>query len=471
MTTHLHGAISGARRPTILLVEDTPSLALVYCEYLKREAVDVVAVDTGAAAMRALEANPPSAILLDLNLPDMDGMEILKRVGADRLPCMVIVVTAHGSVSAAVEAMRLGAVDFLVKPFTADRLLVTLRNALERRRLADIVETYETTFTRTSFAGFVGGSLSMQAVYRIIESAAPSKATVFITGESGTGKELCAQAIHQRSPRAGGPFVAINCAAIPKDLLESEMFGHVRGAFTGAQADREGAAARANGGTLFLDEVCEMEPLLQGKLLRFIQTGIYTPVGGNQEYASSIRFVCATNHDPLADVKTGRFREDLYYRLHVLPIHMPPLREREADMLLLARHFLAHYAKEEGKAFTGFATDAENLLISYGWPGNVRQLQNVLRNAVVMHDGEQLTASMLPPMPARDIETSVPVPPVRPVPPPVVNEAVRPLWQVEKQAIDQAVELCGGNIPKAAALLDVSASTIYRKLQRWEAGD
>ncbi|NBB82637.1 MAG: response regulator, partial [Alphaproteobacteria bacterium] len=374
----------------ILLVEDTPSLARIYVEYLKKPGFAVETADTGAAALAVIDARMPRVVLLDLQLPDMNGMDILRRIREQELPVAVIVITAHGSVNVAVEAMRAGAYDFLVKPFTAERLVVTVRNTLERTRLERIVETYRDDLARDRFHGFIGASLGMQAVYRIIDSAASSKATVFITGESGTGKEVCAEAIHRSSPRSGGPFVALNCGAIPGELMESEMFGHVKGAFTGAVADREGAATRADGGTLFLDEICELPLDLQTKLLRFIQTGTVQKVGGTTPERVDIRIVCATNRDPLREVEAGRFREDLYYRLHVIPVHVPPLRERGADVLQIAEHFLTDYAAEEGRRFERFADDASARLAAYHWPGNVRQLQNVVRNIVVLHDGVEV---------------------------------------------------------------------------------
>jgi len=312
----------------------------------------------------------------------------------------------------------------------------------------------------------------MQTVYRIIDSAAPSTATVFITGESGTGKELCAAAIHRQSPRRDGPFVALNCGAIPRDLMESEIFGHVRGAFTGAAKDRLGAAGQADKGTLFLDEIGEMDLELQTKLLRFVQTGTYQKVGDTRLNAVDVRFVCATNRDPLKEVAEGRFREDLYYRLHVIPIHMPALRERAEDVLPLAHHFLMRLAQEEGKGFRGFAPDVEEILLAYQWPGNVRQLQNVIRNVVVLQKGELVTAGMLPSplnsgVPGRpDNVASARAADVVP-PPPATPAQLKPLWLVEREAIERAIAYCGGNIPRAAALLEVSPSTIYRKRQAW----
>ncbi len=477
--------MEGVHKPYVLLVEDTPSIARVYMEYLRKEPLEVEHVETGGAAVKAIEKRTPEGILLDLVLPDMDGLDILRDVVGKGLPTGVVVITAHGSVSNAVEAMRAGAFDFLVKPFTSERLLVTLQNALERQRLARIVETYKEDFGRDEYFGFTGASLPMQGVYRMIEAAAPSKATVFITGESGTGKKVCAQAIHQQSPRREKPFIALNCAAIPKDLIESEIFGHVKGAFTGAVADRRGAAAEADGGTLFLDEICEMDTGLQSKLLRFIQTGTFQRVGSTATEKVDARFICASNKDPLLEVEEGRFREDLYYRLHVIPINLPPLNERDEDVLLIARQFLREFSQEESKSFASFATETEAILASYGWPGNVRQLQNVVRNIVVLHDAEVVTNDMLPPPLDAEAARSGGQRPANGDGAPLAAGAeaggagiaagdgtpdgIRPLWEVEKDTIERAIEICDGNIPKAAAHLGISASTIYRKRMAWQA--
>jgi DNA-binding NtrC family response regulator len=327
----------------------------------------------------------------------------------------------------------------------------------------------------------IGRSLAMQAVYRTIEAAAPSKATVFITGETGTGKELCAEAIHRLSPRARKPFIAMNCAAIPKDLIESEIFGHVAGAFTGASKDRQGAASLADGGTLFLDEICEIDFDLQAKLLRFIQLETFRKVGGSRTEQADIRFVCATNRDPLAEVKAQRFREDLYYRLHVLPVEMPALRVREDDVVLLAEHFLDHFARRDGKAFTGLDDSAREALLVHAWPGNVRELQNAIQQAVVLTEGPLLTAAALAPglrdsLQAQGASLAVADPRVRRsdeklLPAQHDGEAAQPLlplWKIEKDAITRTLEACGGDVQKAAVVLDVSASTVYRKLQAWQ---
>uniref|UniRef100_UPI003B9F59C1 sigma-54-dependent transcriptional regulator n=1 Tax=Aeromonas jandaei TaxID=650 RepID=UPI003B9F59C1 len=458
--------------PRVLLVEDTRSLAVVYEQYLRQDGYEVVLADCGQQALEVLLTSPPPVVLLDLELPDMSGMEILQQITEQQLPCAVVVITAHGSVDVAVEAMRLGAFDFLTKPFDSKRLCATARNALKHQQLSSLVAHYRENFERQSFFGFIGASMAMQAVYRIIESAAPSKATVFITGESGTGKEVCAEAIHQCSPRREQPFIALNCAAIPHDLMESEIFGHVKGSFTGAQGDRKGAASLADGGTLFLDEICEMDLDLQSKLLRFIQTGTLQRVGSGKLETVDVRFICATNRDPLLEVKAGRFREDLYYRLHVIPLYLPPLRERGEDILLLARSLLQNYAKEENKRFRDFDAAAARVLLDYPWPGNVRELQNVVRNIVVLNDKELVSPDILPP-PLNGVRTlsvtaAATQQPAATSATLAVGGPIRPLWLVEKEVIEQAIASCDGNIPKAAALLEISPSTIYRKKQGWE---
>ncbi|MCK4940349.1 MAG: sigma-54-dependent Fis family transcriptional regulator [Rhodospirillaceae bacterium] len=473
-----------SKNTSILLVEDTVALARTYEAYLKDSPYDILSVETGKEGMAAIDENPPEIILLDLVLPDMDGLEILKRISKEEIPSAVIVVTANASLNTAIEAMRLGAMDFLVKPFNAERLKVTIKNVIERQHLNKIVETYRNDLDRREYGGFIGPSLPMQSVYRIIDSVANSKATVFITGESGTGKEVCAEAIHNKSPRGKGPLVTLNCGAIPKDLMESEVFGHVKGAFTGAVADRDGAASMAGGGTLFLDEICEMDINLQTKLLRFIQTGTFQKVGSSTTEQTDIRFICATNKDPLVEVAEGRFREDLFYRLHVVPIEMPPLRDRDFDVLAIADVLLEAYASEEGKSFTGFSDEVRGILAVYPWPGNVRQLQNVIRNMVVLNDGEEITLAMLPapldefigkasPISSTDrvnvihnTNNGIITSPSKSTP---SSEAdIRPLDESERETIERAIDICDGNVPKAAAKLGISASTIYRKRQAWE---
>jgi len=473
----------GAR---VLIVEDTPPLAEMYKQFVMAAGHMADHAGDGATAAAMVKAAAYDIVLLDLQLPDVNGLDILDDIKTSPSKPAVIVATAHGTIGKAVEAMRAGADDFLVKPFNGDRLIVTLRNALEKKRLSGIVETIAPTRNGGDFVGILGESLAMQAIYRIIESAAPSRASVFVTGESGTGKELCAAAIHKRSPRAEKPFIAINCGAIPHDLMESEIFGHVKGAFTGATADRIGAAARADGGTLFLDELGEMPLDLQVKLLRFVQTGAFARVGSSRSDTVDVRFVAATNRDPLAEVTAGRFREDLYYRLHVIPIHMPPLRDRGDDVLLLARRFLADFSEEEGRRYRGFSEAAERALLAYPWPGNVRELQNVVRNIVVLNDAETVDAdillSALPGARAAEAEReatlsgpsastggqSALLRPAATSLADLIDQApLVPLAEMERLMIDRALKETGQNVPRAAALLEVSPSTIYRKLQRW----
>jgi len=474
--------MTGPKTQRLLLVEDDPPLARVYQEYLKSEPYEIVHAETGKAALKALTDDTFDALVLDVQLPDMSGLKILKKLSQEHARTAVVVITAHGSINMAVDAMREGAADFLMKPFNAERLIFTLRNALERQELKGIVQILKKDFARETYCGFIGKSLPMQAVYRIVESAAPSKATVFITGESGTGKEVCAEAVHGQSPRADRPFIALNCGAIPQELMESEIFGHVKGAFTGAHANRDGAATLADGGTLFLDEVCEMDLSLQVKLLRFIQTGGFQKVGNSTVEKVDVRFVCATNKDPWKEVEKGNFREDLYFRLHVIPIHLPPLRDRGDDILDIAGKFLTEFAAEEGKGFQAFDDETAAILAGFSWPGNVRQLQNVIRNVVVLHDGETVGVDMLPPPlgsgtgQARHAAQAKPAPaPSRPADVQPANKgggpgdiAIRPLWQVEQELINAAISQCDGNVSRAAALLELSPSTVYRRLREAE---
>ena len=463
-------------KPNVLIVEDSSPQARLYQQYLKNELLNLTVVSTGAEMQAFFKQTPPDLVLLDYKLPDMDGLSLLNWMKKENFSCFVIVITGHSSVDIAVDMMRNGANDFLEKPVTANRLKTSVNNLLERARLLHLLNNYQNTFERNNYHGFIGSSLAMQTVYRIIDAAAPSKATVFITGESGTGKEVCAEAIHAEGPRSKRPFVAINCGAIPHDLMESEIFGHVKGAFTGAFSERMGAASQANGGTLFLDEICEMDPELQTKLLRFVQTGSFKKVGSNKLETVDLRFICATNRNPLDDVAEGRFREDLYYRLHVLPVHLPPLRERGQDIIEIASSFLASFSQEEGKQFNAFSPDVQNLFIRhYNWPGNVRELQNVIHNIVVLNNAEMVTLEHLP-APLNNLtglektqQTSTTTAPLHNA----RNKTddfmeIKPLADVERQTIEEAINFCDGNIPKAAALLDVSPSTIYRKKQGWK---
>jgi len=464
----------------VLMVEDSISLSAIYKAYLEDSDYKLVAVESLGSAHAALGAFQPDIILLDIELPDGNGMDFLEEAVLQEHPPKIIIMTAHGSSDMAVQAINKGAFDFLTKPFDAARLKVTLDNAADQLQLGKRAEKLA-RLERDHYCNFIGQSLAMQSVYKTIDSLAASDATGFIVGESGTGKELAAEAIHQQSQRSEAEFIAINCGAIPGELMESELFGHVKGAFTGASANREGAASVANGGTLFLDEICEMSLELQKKLLRFIQTGTFRKVGSNVLEQVDVRFVCATNRDPLVEVREGRFREDLFYRLHVIPVRMPPLREREADVLMIATHFLQQFSNREGKQFGGFSEEAATAIQRYPWPGNVRQLQNAMQQVVVLNDAVTVEQSMLPdPVTSGTLETgdtaSTKVAPINPSPQRAApyhahmtrRQQVEPLWLTEKNAVEAAIDACDGNINQAAGLLEVAPSTLYRKLQSWK---
>lgn len=498
---------------SVLIVEDTRSLAALYENYLIPTGVKTTTVGSAEEARNAISQSNFDLVLLDVMLPDGNGIDVLAWINTLPIKPQVIVVTAHGTKELIVESMQLGAVDFVEKPIEADRLRVTVNNALKIKRLEKKVAGYSTHRTENGFCNMVGRSPAMESVYQIIQNAAPSKASVFITGESGTGKELCAEAIHQCSDRKNGNFVALNCAAIPKDLIESEIFGHVKGAFTGATSSRDGAAGQANGGTLFFDEICEMDINLQSKLLRFIQTGSFQKVGGEKLEQVNVRFVCATNRDPWEEVIKGNFREDLYYRLHVVPIHLPPLRQRDDDVVAIADALFRKISNEEGKVYKGLTSGAEGLIRNFGWPGNVRQLENTIRNVVVLNQSEFIDETMFPLL--RDkADSAQPAPVIPPVsaPPqpqavpsaqpsyqqpvsqsspvsnhshnsfsdsasptnefdevdnPFAQQQVQAMWVIEKRYIEHAIGLCNGNVSRAAGLLEINPSTIYRKMKEW----
>ena len=448
----------------LLLIEDTPSLQLVYRSVLEAAGHRVTVAGNAAQGLTVWRAEAPSVVLLDLMLPDRDGLSLMHEMIGERPGARVVVITANGSINKAVEAMRAGAHDFLVKPFDERRFLGAVENALRAGGPAPAALPRATA----PVGGFIGTSPPMRAVYDKIVSVARSMATVFITGESGTGKEIAAQAIHDLSPRARAPFIALNCGAIPSDLLESEVFGHVRGAFTGAIGDKPGAAQAADGGTLFLDEVCEMDLALQPKLLRFLQTSAVTPVGATKPRKVDVRIVCATNRDPLEAVRRGTFREDLYYRLFVVPIHMPPLRERGDDAVEIAETALRRFAREEGRGFTCLDDAARGTIRAMPWPGNVRQLLNVIRNVVVLNEGTVVTAAMLP----LDRDGGEAAEAARALPPPAPPGALdtldallegRTLAEIEQMVITAAIARAGGSIPAAARALGVAPSTLYRK--------
>jgi two-component system, repressor protein LuxO len=470
-------------KKTVLIVEDIASLSMAYAAQLEAAGFTCIIAETGQSALEQLAQNGDriSAIMLDLQLPDVDGLTLLQDHSDIAKKWPIVVATADGSINRAIEAMRLGAYDFLVKPMAPSRLITIMKSATDAAEEKPVPSPTKVQENKADgFLDFVGNSNAMQTVYRQIGNVARSRATVFITGESGTGKEVCAEAIHKASPRIAKPFIAINCGAIPENLLESELFGHLKGSFTGAVSDRIGAVQAANGGTLFLDEICEMELKLQVKLLRFLQTGTVQKVGSSKVDDVDVRIVCATNRNPQAEVAAGRFREDLYYRLAVVPLELPPLRARGHDIELLANTFLQRFSREEGKAFDPISADFARALIQHSWPGNVRELQNLIRRAAVMFEGPDLPVEALPQvvLPANAASSNTVSEPVADqIQPPVATRTDLltlinclnglTLDEIERIAIDSAVDRAGGSLPAAARSLGVSPSTLYRKREKW----
>jgi DNA-binding NtrC family response regulator len=442
----------------ILVVDDEANARTALAELLRDEGYDVETAADAFKALGKLEAFDPHLVLTDLKMPGMDGIELMHKVARSREePVPVIVMTAFGAVESAVQAMRAGAVDYLTKPLNFDELAIVTHRALEQQRLrVEAGYLRQRLAERYSDGNIVGSSPPMQKIFKVIEQVAHSKASVLLTGESGTGKELVAAAIHERGPRKNGPFIKLHCAALAETLLESELFGHERGAFTGAVQRRDGRFQIADGGTLFLDEIGEISPALQVKLLRFLQEHEYERVGGTQTVKVDVRIIAATNRNLVDEVKAGRFREDLFYRLNVVAIEMPPLRERRSDIPLLAEHFLRQYARENEKEVAGFSEEAIGRLVGYDWPGNVRELENAVERAVVMSTSPVIEAVHLP--------TAVVPPPAVSSIPPIPGST---LEELERYAILKTLEATGGSTSKAAHQLGISVRKIQYKLHAY----
>lgn len=465
-------SVMNSNETKILLVEDSPSLAEIYSAYLERAGLRAHRSTNLAGAVAAYENYAPDLVLIDLDSHDRSGLDFLQYLGESKSSSEVVAITPTGSGGIAAEAMQLGAIDFLAKPFDASRLIVTLNNVITKIKL-ERKATYWDATEREGHSGLVGTSAVIQMIYKTIDALGASDAPVFITGESGTGKELAAEAIHRNSGRKSCQFVTINCGAVSPRLIESELFGHVKGSLRGAIADRTGVAAAATGGTIFLDEICELDFGLQKKLLRFLQTGTYCKVGGSKIEAANVRVICATSRDPLSEVRKGRFREDLFYRMYVVPVRMPCLRERREDIVPIAENFLRTFSRLESSRFSDISPAAKRALEEYIWPGNVRQLENILHQLINRNEGHEIECSMLPSYICKgnlDIATDVSLKKSRrqewdsdrP------ETSVKPLWMIERDAIENAVVVCGGSINKAAGLLEISPSTLYRKYQSWK---
>jgi two-component system, NtrC family, response regulator HydG len=447
-----------AARGRVLIVEDEEIVRQLLTGLLREEGYDVDAVSTGEEALKALDRELYDLVLLDLNLPGMHGMNVLGAAPALQTDAQFIVMTAFGSVDNAVEAMKLGAFDYLNKPFRTEELLLTLERALHQTALRREVAQLRRNAADGVRARIVGRSPAMERMFDLVERVAPTRATVLITGETGTGKELVARAIHELSDRARKPFVPINCSALPETLLESELFGHTKGSFTGAIANKRGLFEEAAGGTLFLDEISAIPPSIQVKLLRVLQERKLHRIGGSQPVPVDFRLLAATNLDLGEEVRAGRFREDLFYRLNVFPVRVPSLRERQGDIPLLANYFRLRFAQENGVEAPEISPDTMKRLMEYAWPGNVRELENYIERAVIMYSGAR---GMPFEAPASEIDRSEQG---------LVDTARRERWsmdRLEKEYILDVLQQTGGHRGHAAEILGIDRRTLYRKLKQY----
>ncbi|MCA9586084.1 MAG: sigma-54-dependent Fis family transcriptional regulator [Myxococcales bacterium] len=448
-------------RGRILIVDDEANARAALSEILREEGYVTETAADGFKALGKLEEFGPDVVLTDLKMPGLDGIAFMEKARAASPDTVFVVMTAFGTISSAVAAIKEGAENYLAKPLDYDALSAVIERAMEKARLlAETRQLRDRLRDRNALGLIVTEDPKMEQVLELVGQVGPSKASVLVTGESGTGKELIAEALCAASPRANKPFVRLHCAALAESLLESELFGHEKGAFTGAVSRREGRFKQADGGTLFLDEIGEIPPGTQVKLLRFLQERAFERVGGNETLRVDVRLIAATNRDLKAEIKRGAFREDLYYRLNVITIELPPLRERPADVAPLAAFFLARYAAENGRNIEGFAEDALRALAAYDWPGNVRELENVVERAVVLCDGATIEPRHLP----RSLVPSLD----RDAAPPIPGSTIQ---ELERYAILKTLEACGGSTSKAAAILGVSPRKIQYKLHEYSGSD
>jgi DNA-binding NtrC family response regulator len=452
-------AVEKPLRERVLVAEDDAAQRLGLQQLLKSWGYAVEVASDGRQALEKIAADRPAIVLTDMVMPGLGGMDLLKALkNQDDTDITVVLLTAQGSVETAVEAIKQGAYDYLTKPVDPQRLRIVLDQVAQRNdTLREVRALRRQLQERGTFGRLVGASLEMRKIYQVIEQAAPTSASVLVHGESGTGKELVAQSIHQLSPRASQPFVPLNCAAIPDTLLESELFGHEKGAFTGAIARRPGAFELANKGTLFLDEIAEMTPVTQAKLLRVLQERSFRALGATREQHVDIRVVAATNVDPQEAVKQGRLREDLFYRLNVFAIELPPLRDRKDDIPLLVQAFIREFNERNGKNVAGVSDAAMRLLERYNWPGNVRELRNAMERATIVAKSPFIEPADLPPVQADTAAATV------------AGSGLTPgttVEEAERQLIDITLQHTGGNKTRAAEMLGISLKTLHNKLNR-----
>ena len=449
-------------RVRILLVEDDAAARVGFRQLLASWGYAVEAATDGEDALAMVPGFKPDIVLTDLVMPKLDGLGLLRALQQEGSGITTVILTAQGTVDTAVEALKQGAYDYLAKPVDFQRLRVLLDKIIERQAtLREVKALRRQLREHGSFGSMIGASAPMREVYRLIEQAAPTTASVLVTGESGTGKEMVAQTIHRLSPRASAPWVPLNCAAIPETLLESELFGHERGAFTGAIERQAGCFELAHRGTLFLDEIAEMTPATQVKLLRVLQERSFRRLGGRVEQSVDIRVVAATNADPAAAVRKGTLREDLYYRLNVVGIHLPPLRERKDDLPLLLDTFIREFSAQNARTVTGVSPAARRALDEYDWPGNVRELRNVIERAMIVAAGRLIEIGDLPPL-GRVLQSAP------------AGERLEPgmtVDDVERRLIMLTLDHTGNNKTRAAELLGISLKTLHNKLNRFRLDD
>jgi len=446
-------------RGTVVVADDEESARISLGQILREDGYQVSLAANGEEALRLVAAEQPDVLLTDLKMPGMDGQELLSRVRQGYPEVAVVIMTAHGTIRSAVEALRQGAEDYLTKPVDVEEVEYLLDQVLKRRKLVSETRLLrERLDEKYRFENIIGRSAEMLEVFRLVEQVAPTQASVLITGESGTGKELIAQAIHQRSQRRDAPFIKVSCAALPETLLESELFGHERGAFTGALARRAGRFELAAGGTVFLDEVGDIPLGMQVKLLRFLQDHQFERVGGNQTLTVDVRVLTATHRDLQALIKEGKFREDLYYRLNVIELPLPPLRSRTQDIPLLTDFFVKKYSAANDKEVKAVTDEALSALMAHTWPGNVRELEHALERAVILSRGDELDLSLFPTLPRT-------AQPARMAKKPASPGAT--MEEIEREAILRTLESVGGSTSRAAAVLKISPRTIQYKLKEY----
>jgi DNA-binding NtrC family response regulator len=454
-------------RKQILVVDDEPNLRRVLSAQLARDGYDVHTAEDGAQGLALLAEHHIDLVITDLRMPNIDGMELLRRALAIDADLPIVMMTAHGTVDNAVEALKTGAFDYVTKPFDQDEVRAVVKKALRTRDLAATEATRAEGTTEVRY-GIIGESQAILSVYAILDRVADTPTTVLVTGESGTGKELVARALHESSSRKERPFIKVNCAAIPKDLMESELFGYEKGAFTGAVGAKPGRFELANGGTLFLDEIGTIPVEMQVKLLRALQESEFERVGGIKTIHVDVRLVAATNSDLKKEIAAGNFRDDLYYRLNVVPIHLPPLRDRDRDMLLLARHFVEKFDARLGKHVEGFEAEVEAALLAYPWPGNIRELENVIERAVLFCDGPKLRIADLPPEVRGDRGTALMNAAAQSTTTPgdgLKEQVKAAMSRLERELIVHALDQTKGNVTHAARLLKISRKGLQLKMK------